>query len=38
MTNYETRFAKLQKDINLLKWMLGLTAVMPTAILFRVFS
>jgi hypothetical protein len=38
MTSYETRIAKVESDINLLKWMVGFNLAFTVAILFRVFS
>jgi hypothetical protein len=38
MTDYETRIAKIDSDLNLLKWMAGFNLAITVAILFRVFS
>ena len=38
MTNYEPRITRIERDLNLLKWMAGFNLAMTAAILFRVFS
>jgi hypothetical protein len=35
---YENRFAKIEADLMLLKWMVGYLVVTTTAILWRVFT
>jgi len=38
MTNYESRFSKIESDVNLLKWMIGFNLAFTVAILFKIFS
>jgi len=38
MTNYESRFSKIEGDVNLLKWMIGFNLAFTVAILFKIFS
>jgi len=35
---YENRFARVENDLNLLKWMVGFNIAMTTAVLWKVFS
>jgi len=35
---YENRFAKVESDLNLLKWMVGFNIAMTTAVLWKIFS
>jgi len=38
MATIENRFAKVESDLNLLKWMVGFNIAMTTAVLWKVFS
>ena len=38
IANYDDRFNRLEKDIAIMKWMLGFVLAMQVAILWKVFS
>ena len=38
MAAYEGRFSKIENDLNLLKWMNGITWALCLGILFRLFT
>jgi hypothetical protein len=37
VATYENRFAKIEADLSLLKWMVGFNLAMTTAVLFKLF-
>ena len=38
VAGYENRFAKLETDVGILKWMIGFNLAMTGTILFKLFS
>ena len=38
IASYENRFARLESDLTLLKWMVGFNLALTVAILWRVFA
>ena len=38
IAGYENRFARIETDLSVLKWMIGFNLAMTTAVLWKVFS
>jgi hypothetical protein len=38
VASYENRFARIESDLAVLKWMMGFNLVMTVAVLWKVFS
>ena len=38
IASYENRFARIESDLAVIKWMIGFNMAMTTAVLWKVFS
>lgn len=38
LASYESRLAKIESDLGLLKWMVGFNLALSTAVVFKLFS